>query len=482
MANKAIILTKNIGQLPPDVACEKAMAGHNVIGAAFVEDGELIVQRQASPFDLETLKEFQNEYKGSAIITIFQTMDTPINEGNIQPFSVEEDGKTLLAVFIEGEYERYAKPKETASAERRWFDTAFMPLLKAYSEQKGEEASVKGFMDYLDDPAMRKTLEESTTGRGVIKVLAETGEIKAFSKGEGQFKSSWGEVSHGYSEGEFPATEKKASKFFGSRKAKAEAPPAEVKPIEEKPKETDKTVVHKQEESKKTETASITPVLVARVGHVFARPIAEIRKHDKRMKGLLMGVLGGLPKGWKSMDYFEIPKDKVNRNWELKDQTAISAALEDAKNGKSSAQQGLIPPKMQEDFKKIFLESSDIKKTMQGVQTLPSIEQLQSDENKHPTWYDKTGIHVQHTFNWPRAKLDELASQYLPLYKLRAEAITNMLIKQMHEHPKKEEIPSDDVVHEKSTTTPEQRQENLKNLNQDLVPKKKGFFGARKVA
>ena len=495
MANKASIVTKNQNQIVPDTALDKVMVGHTAIGTAFIDNGELVVQKQPAAFEKGTFQEYQNEGRALAIVTIFQSMETPIDEANVQPFVEEtenEDGSftTHFAVFVEGDLSKYALPKQPQTAEKQWFEKAFLPLLKAYAEQAKGDPTIAGFMDYLRLPAMKNSLEACFEGRGVIKVFAETGEILSFSKGAASFKADWGEVSSGYSEGTFPAqeteTKKKITSLFAKAKPKAEVAPAETKPAEEK--KDDKTVIHQPEPTPKTETAVISSATPdPGEGKVWARPVAMIRNNDKAMKKALNHLIGGNPKGWKHMEWFAVEKTKLPaKNWEMKEETAFSAALDKAKNGKGpeitpeQMRQGMVPPKQQADFKEKFVPS--VAKYTESP-NLPTMEELQADENKHPTWFDKTGIHVQDTLGWPSDKVAELDRDYHALFVLRQKAIVGLLVKMMHEHPPaKKEDEQPEIAPEKTGTTEEERRQNLAKLNQDLTTKKSLFSKFRKSA
>jgi hypothetical protein len=491
MANAARILTKNQNQLVPDKAIEKAMEGHTAIGTAFVdENGELVVQKQAAPFEAATFKQYQEEIKPHAIITVFQRLMAPINVAHVQPFVVEDEEKdgsltTHVAIFVEGNLDKYALPKQPQTAEAQWFHKTFEPLVTAYGDTT-KEPTIAGFMDYLRLPDVKGALEASLEGRGCIKVLSETGEIMTFTSGDAAFKADWGEVSNGYTEGTFPAKEESAAKgkvksLFGGKGTitpKAQEP-APTPPKEEPKKDDDKTVIHQPPAEKKTDTA--VAVIGADPqppeGKVWARPVAKIRNHNKTLKKKVQGMLGGLPQGWPTMQWFAVDKAKLpHRDWEIKGETAISSALEKAKNGDENRvtpedmRKGLMPPQMQKDLMDKFLPS--VAKYTE-TPNLPTMEELQADENKHPTWYDKTGIHVQNTLGWPPEKVAELDRDYHAAFVLRQKAITSMLVKMIHEHPPaKKEDQEPEIVPEKTGTTEEEKRKNLANLNKDLTAKK----------
>jgi hypothetical protein len=464
MSNKAIVVTKNQGQLIGEAALSKAMEGHNAIGVAFVHEGELVAQKQPSPFDAESVKALQDEYKGNAIILCFQTLQSPINEEHVQPFEMADDDGTQLAVFIDAEVGSYATPKQPQTAEYQWFEKVFKPMFAQYVEKQGDKASLDGFVQHMQLLSTKGDLGATLGKRGVVKVLAATGEISTFNVGEGMFKDVWGEVSHGYSERTFPPAEveqsgakKKVLSLFG-KKTKAEEPAAPPpvepeKPAEEKP-EGDKTVIHQPEPEKKAETAVVElPAAAARQGYIMARPKEQIRKNDKAMKKALGEVYNhGLPKGWKDTDWFEIPVAKLNNKWEKRGETAISSALEKAKEmTPQKAQIGLVPETQMKAFKETFMTSPSITEHMKDP-SLPTMEKMIQAENKHPTWFDKTGIHVQDTLGWPPEKVEDLEKNYHDLYILRRIAINNMLVKMMLEHPpaKKEEAPKTEQVKEKA--------------------------------
>lgn len=475
MANKAVILTANQDRLPPDEVLETAAKGHTAIGTAFMDNGELIVQKQSSPFTTATVKELHDQTKAVALVTIFQQMETPIDEANIQPFEEKEDtsdGGTLthLAVFVEGELPKYGIPKQPQTAERDWFEKAFLPLVKAYVETD-KEPSIAGCMTYLRTQAVTGALKSSLGERGVIKVFAETGDILTIEKGESLTKGEWGDVSFS-KEKEAPTTAKVTS-LFSKGKAKTEDAPAPSPSKEPEPKKDDKTIIHQSEPEKKTETAvGVTGAYPPPPeGRVWARPVHSVRSHNKSFKKELQSMIGGLPKGWPTMEWFAVEKTKLpHKKWELKDQGAISSALEKAKNGKEftaeDARKGLVPDGMQKDFKDKFLPS--IQKYVE-TPNLPTMEELQADENKHPTWYDKTGIHIQDSLNLPPNKLEELDRDYHALYVLRMRALTNLVVKSIHEHPPKTQEVVENTIVEKTGTSDAERKKNLANLNKDLV-------------
>lgn len=458
----ATLLQKNKGQLIPKDVYEQASKDCNTMGVAFVmsseDTKELVYQfrdHNDGVMDWDNFNSFQEEFKDEAVLFFLGEMKDGYFQEDVQPFVIiEDDGKGQVVAFIEGDYSNMVNTGSNRTPEYHMKDKVLVPALEKYLENS-KEPSLDGLMQYAGSPEVRKTILEASAGRCVVKLLAATGEITTFTRGAEAGRFDWGEISNPPVKAEEP----KKRSFADMFKKKSEAKAENKKPVEEQ-----KTVIHKVEEPKKTEAAVIDSAAPA--GKVWARPKAGTP--DKAMKKWNEKFVGGLHKGWKDRPWVAIDPKQADANTEFKDQMVAALAKAEAeKNSKSSvpfvknldnkhipsvaSDVPIIPPTQLEAFKKTFLEHADIKKLMEGVQGIPTPEQLKAFEKKYPSFFEKTGVHIQQTLGWPHHKRADLCVNYPHLAAVLLSGVSNELCKMLNEHPNKEEEKAEEPVKVKRT-------------------------------
>lgn len=445
MAN-GTILQKNIDKIIPQQAYEKAMAMNPAVGSYVIvsvdENGmkELLIQ-SAEPMNTETFMDFQKEFQDRLLLVY-------LGDSKDQPFVLVDDGEEEnpepeVVVLYEGDFSINRPPKAAAPAYTFMVDKVLKPLPQAYFESLSEDAepSVDGFMGYLDNTEVATALHAvSGNSRHALKVLANTGEIKDFSNNQLGGKFDWGELSqlNGYSEGSFPAKEEAAAtpaqskfqKWFANKgKPKSEQQPEA--PSKDKPAATPAAPPDKEVPATKTDTAIPS-------GKVMARPRSGMSHSDT--KTWYQKAVGYTPskqnsqQSWKDRPWVAVDSGKLPKNSELQSGQPIAEAvvkasekklenkhipsLMEQEQAKKAADIPVIPPAQLADFKAKFLEDPEIKKLMQGVQGLPTIEMLKSIEDKHPSFTQKTQQALVNVLQWPHHKRVDLCVNYAHLAAL----------------------------------------------------------------
>lgn len=457
MANKANLLQRNTGQDVSEAAFNAASAGHNVFGCGMVVNGVLMTQHQDEPITYARFKELIQAFNDAAIICYFGTHSKDSSKDDIQPYCLGDDKDTKLAVFLAGDYSSFARAGSSRPSEFHAHEKGVLPQFHKYYEsvKAGEEVTIKGFMDYLESPDVSKAMINLSTSYGVLKIMGDTGEIKTYPQSQHYGKFPWGDMAdvNGFEEKSFPEKKEEKSNplanFFG-KKVSPEASKTSVPPI----KTEEKKVVPIPE--KKDDKKELTVEEVLLPGMVMARPSTALNKDKTKQKWYQQKHGPNLIKDWQKRPWVAIKAEDVDQMTEVKDLTAFQSALNKAiemKEKQAEANKAaqllattVVPPKMKEDFKNIFLQSKEISSTLEGVQTIPTIEALNDDEKKTPTFFDHTGLHVEQTLNWSMAKLEELHRDYLPIYKSLLKAYRVRLVKALREQPKKEKAAVPETV------------------------------------
>lgn len=451
MANKANLLQRNTKQDISEAAFKAAADGHNVFGCGMVINGVLMTQHQDKPIAYEEFKSMIKEFNEAAVICYFGTHTKDTSKDDIQPYCLGDDKDTKLAVFLAGDYSSFARAGSSRPSEFHAHEKGVLPQFHKYYEsvKAGEEVTIDGFMSYLERPECAEHFIGMPTSYGVIKIMGETGQIKTYTQSKHYGKFPWGDLAdvNGFEEKGFPTGKEEEkinllSNFFG-KKVSTEASKTSVPAIKTEEKKV--VDIPKKEEYKHKE---LTVEELLQPDMVMARPSSALNKDRYRQKWYQQKHNANLIRDWQKRPWVAIKAEDVDQMTEVKDLTAFQSALNKAIEIKEKLQEEnktaqlvastVVPPKMKEDFKNIFLQSKEISSTLEGVQTIPTIEALNEDEKKIPTFFDHTGLHVEQTLNWSMAKLEELHREYLPIYKSLLKAYRVRLVKALREQPKKE--------------------------------------------
>lgn len=451
-SQQAVLIQKNRDQLVPIEIYQRVLdqLQPNRMGYAGVIDNSLLLDH-CKVMAADEFKALQDEYKDVTIL--FHLSKGPaegFDDRDKQPSVLSEDEDTqepYVVGFAEGQFGKYAKPKGPRMEETLMMDELIMGHLNAYFEAD-KEPSIEKFMAYLKDPRIENDIKGAITGRGVVKLLANTGEICTFANNTQGKKYDWGEISISYDPPEQKAEAPKR-RGFGQRMPKASEPspsPAEAAPqLPPPPGETvlpdKKEEEPKKEEEVKTAASSKFP---PKAGHAWVKPISGQSKafykswYEKAIGFVPQHGKEPYPMGWKAHPAVCVPFEKVpDRSLFAETNQPYSKIAEAITKGAAKnveaqhIQSSVVPATQLTAFHKTFMERADIKAYNQGVKAPPSLDEVKAWEDKEATWFEKTKIPVMSTLGWPPAARKELHNNYPHLAELRSAALTHELVKKM---------------------------------------------------
>jgi hypothetical protein len=483
-------VTKKKGLLLPEPFVNKIITAFpTCIGMAFIEDGEVIVQGQPSPFSLATLSDFQKQFQDKDILFFFGKSDGEMTDEDVQPFPLiltgdAKDRKCLLAGTLDGDYSLYHKPEHTAPAE------AFAMLdIKERLDMlwAAADEDIGVFWKMLGKNAkFTEFFNDITRERGELTLLASNGEFKTFSKGNtlgGTFE--WGSVSNilDYQEGEFPAKEKPVSTGFAAgKKVVKKKPAATVEPSKEEATPARSTVLHAPAAAAKAATS--VPATGNGNGQVLEAKKVPFQRCPKglsseKTKNWLNHYVGRCPQGWRDMvkngqwmqvkridatqpvEYREVQykdfrelahavghqpmpdaPDKAGAAEAAKDITEKTFEKNVAPIHKPAAEKThAVPPKQLEAFEKNFMTSVDMKALREEIAKngtpVLTPEFIQDLEFKGQTYSDLTKRDLREFLYMKEEKRKVLRQGYGELFDLAVAGLISMLHKYMPEESKK---------------------------------------------
>lgn len=436
-SHKGVILQKDPDHLIPQGAYEAAATGCNVMGYAAVIEGELMPITDTKVMTWDEFNKFQEEFKAEPIIVFLGTYPKGYKEENVQPMvlveddvEVVKDGKTeteiqaLVVGFAEGDFGKFAK-KDGHSDEHHLFEELVKPIFDEYTQKNGDNSTIEGLMEFLEFDAQQKRLMGASSGRGVIKLMTSDNEIISFNNNKMGFVADWGSMSQHCGFGQEKASEETSTadkkktgwwdKKKGQQTAAVETPPANNK---EGP----------------TDQKSVKGISPPKDGHLFVRSKQNRSHADKRT--VYQDLCGFTPTaekhgvGYRQCPWVQAPisvieKTTLSWDWfEFRDDRWSSAFLDEQRTKKGqtktetkyvqtaetkkeeSADSLLtVPTDEVEWMKKEFLTDEAIKKTMQGVQGIPTLDSIEAIEKKYPSFYQKTGHNIEEAFRWPPEKM-----------------------------------------------------------------------------
>lgn len=444
---KGCIVQRKQGQTIPSQYLEKVLAANTKVhGYSMILDGDLEFQSLPEPTTVEQLQELLTAFDNEMLL-FFGEFSGEFNEEDVQPYNfTDADGDTLLCVYIAGDYSNMHKEKSARADAYHVFEDVISPRVQDIYELC--DGDMDKLMTHLSKEIVVK--EFTQAGKGVIALMADSGEVKIFGKTSSY---EWGEVSeeYGYSEKEFP--EKKLSMADRLRAMKAaklnnpKSPP--IVPAQE-PVRADKTVVVPrvaQTEKKEPETATVVPKAGETPKLKTITLPADWKKWGNREKKSYQNkTFGTLIGGWKKWSGGTVTVPWLEGKEVLKDLSQIKEALpdpdEDSLQREASFQKDVTPhqvksqdtlpagasssipntkasdvpfvaPSQREAFQKTFLPSVAVKAiTDQKGSPLLDLEELIKLEAKTPSFSEQSGMEVIHAVKMPYALRVKFCTEY----------------------------------------------------------------------
>lgn len=414
--NIQTVITKNAGHIIPKELFELILKKKPNAFGYVVQDGEgLSIGREEGAVDMAALEQMNTETVSMRSILTFGWMSEGFDKDDLLPFALYDGADPFLAFALEGDFPKY----DTNNGRTQEFNLVseiIAPSLSDICELTGGD--VEKLMAAIGKPMFNNNFLAAVGHRGVLSILAPSGDFVNFSKNELGETYDWGTTSqrHGFGDAKQEPVKQETKKRFSFGK-KAEAPSA-VKDVA--------TPGTAPRASVPAVTTKETPKVAERLP---IRPPAFIHANDDKKSWYQM-VCGNLPKGWKH-GIPVIPVEGVTPPAKIEDLQAwraskkkevIAAATVTPAPAATATSAG--PVKTVEEVKAIKAEENlpiipakDMEKVLDFVakhidgqsSSMVAPDQIQAIEKKFPTLSEALGLKSEDMLNWTPSALFALA-------------------------------------------------------------------------
>lgn len=486
--NLQTVITKNAGHEVPKELLELILKKKPNVFGYVVQDGEgLSIGREEGTPEMVDLENMNTETVGLRSILTFGWLDQGFNKEDILPFALYDGENPFLAFALEGDFPKY----DTNNGRTQEFNLVseiIAPSLSDICELTGGD--VEKLMAALGKPMFNNNFLAAVGHRGVLSILAPTGDFANFSKNELGEVYPWGSTSmkHGFGDvvQEPVKVEEKKPRFsFGK---KATTPPALPKDVATKG-EGPKTSVPEVKTVGATTIKDVKPT-----GPLPIRPPDWCHKNDDK-RSWYQAVAGSLPSGWKK-NIPVIPAEGVTVPATIEDLNAWRAnrakstiAAGNTQTVKTETSAGA--PKTGAEVKAIRQEENlpiiaakemeslldFVAKHLDGQSVqMPKPDEIQAIEKKFPALSEALGLKPQDLLNWPVSGLFALGK-----HDYRALVLGFLEMRNLWRATLKME----DLVGTKTTTTVTKSGDSTvktESVSNEPAPKKKMFSFGKKAA
>lgn len=421
--NLAMIIHKKAGQSIDERLLVKALDQFpSAIGTVTRVNGELHVSNDRGVPDLETMKTALEAAKDHEVYVWLAKIDEQdnIKQEDIQPFVIEDNGKIVLAVMVEGDFAKYNTPN--GSDEWANFSTeVLLPTINEYAELS--EGNFEKFVEHLHGKMFEKNMMSHVGHRGIIAVIPCEGDALVLSQSNSLLGTyDWGfttqHLDHDKIADQTPEvkeepTEKKSFFSFSSKKADTSAKQTETPPAPKTEADKSDPVNTTKAEDKKVSEADKKVLPPKGKNSNIPSPAPGVRVPDtlkgKARKQYIRKGMGlspnsdELPEGW-FKEGFVIPAKgtKPSVVKDLKDlgkavQSSSSAAAIEAgkKAGEYPAKDGDSSPiPVITEKNKLAVMEFVSKRLDKNSQEITDPKTMQAAEAKIPTFTEATGVTV----------------------------------------------------------------------------------------
>lgn len=413
--NEATIIWKKAGHTIDDRYLLRVLKDRpSAIGTVVRMNDDLVVSHDRGVPDLETMK------KAIEAARDFETMlwlakivdQDPLKQEDIQPFVFEQDGKNLLAIMVEGDFPKFAKPQSGTTDEGHFASDVIIPTLNDIAELANGDWDK--FMEKLHGGLFEKQIMAHVGHRGLLTVMPCIGETMSLAQNELGAEYEWGAVSnhHGFDpkaeEEQAPKEEPKKKFSFFSGKSKAEETPVKEEPKKEEVKpvavpsapKTDTAVIN----NGKGQYVDIPEKLTGKARKAHIRKIMGLSSADK------------LPDGWheKSFKAF-IPEAKIKDLKELGQAVQSKSTVREALQTKGNVSE--YPTKSDaipviSEKQKLAVMDFVVKRLDANSNQTGDPTKMQQLEKNAPTFSEATGVNLEDLFKLSFKDFRDLADTY----------------------------------------------------------------------
>jgi len=204
MAHKAIIIGKNKDKVIPDAYLEKVLAEfgptsdakyHLSIGVAFPSNGivEHFEETPSTP-TLDSVKEAMEAFPSDSVY-YFARSDSEIQKEDLQPYSLiqNDEGKSILMAFLEGTFPSYENNDTHMPEHYVITDYVEGKLGEVWGQQEEDLTKV---LKVIRTETFKREFTNLFIPRGMITLIAGTGEIFSYAKNDIAGSYPWGWTSN----------------------------------------------------------------------------------------------------------------------------------------------------------------------------------------------------------------------------------------------------------------------------------------------
>lgn len=419
--NNASIIFKKAGHLVDDRYLLKALKEFpSAVGTVVRVGDDLSVTNHRGVPDLETMMKALEAAKEHDVWLWLANIheQTASKQDDIQPFLLKEGDKNILAVMLEGDFPDYSDPKDKTDEWANFAKEIVFPTLNDYAEQTSGD--FEKFLGKLNGKLFEKTMLAHVGHRGNLVIIPCAGDALSLSQNNDLLGVyDWGSTTNSLDfdpkaveEQEIKEEpEKKSGGFFnfGSKKAKAEDKPVEIKPTE----------TPKKEEPTVDPAAPTLPDGTPIKGKFVAVPKNlkgnSRKKHIRKLLGLPSN--SDLPEGWFRDDFRAFLPDSPSM---LKDMKEIGKAMAEKSKTESAVKGnvGSYPEKNQSDLPVISDKAkADVldfvtKRLDANANQLGDPTKMQELESKVPSFSEATAVSLHDLCKLRYTDLRDLADTY----------------------------------------------------------------------
>lgn len=199
---KGVIILRHKDKELPEAYLDKVLE-HNksAVGAAFADRGELLMSSVANT-TVEKIKktalETDKSFKEFPLLFSFFNHTSVLQEEDKQPYVLLRNDKDepIVSAFLEGDFSNFEQADSSHSDEHEAVKELLIPKFQKMFKEAGGKVDV--LMGMLQDKLVKREMQTLFVNEGSITIIASTGEICTFSKGEKNKSFPWGWTTNSY--------------------------------------------------------------------------------------------------------------------------------------------------------------------------------------------------------------------------------------------------------------------------------------------
>lgn len=200
MPKGVIILRRKDKELPEPYLDKVLEHNKSAVAAAFVDRGELLISSVANTTVdkiKKTASETDREFKDYPILFAFFNHTNALLTEDKQPYVLLRNDKNepIVSAFLEGDFSNMEQADSSHSDEYEAVKELLIPKFEKMFKEAGSK--LDQFMGMLQDKLVKREMQ-TLFNKGSITIIACTGEIVTFAKGNENKEFPWGWTTNSY--------------------------------------------------------------------------------------------------------------------------------------------------------------------------------------------------------------------------------------------------------------------------------------------